>query len=101
MSNFEGKTAIVTGGGSGLGEAISKDLAKNGVNVVVVDINLDGATRVANEITALAAPPLPFRPTQRSPRIVRRPSTSRWRAMAPSPLPATPLTPRPSTASWA
>jgi NAD(P)-dependent dehydrogenase (short-subunit alcohol dehydrogenase family) len=52
MSNFEDKTALVTGGGSGLGEAISKDLAKNGVNVVVFDRNVDGATRVANEITA-------------------------------------------------
>ncbi|GAA5198099.1 SDR family NAD(P)-dependent oxidoreductase [Arthrobacter gyeryongensis] len=60
MSNFEGKTAIVTGGGSGLGEAISKDLAKNGVNVVVVDINLDGATRVANEITAAGGTAVPF-----------------------------------------
>ncbi|ABM06667.1 MULTISPECIES: glucose 1-dehydrogenase [Micrococcaceae] len=52
MGNFEGKTALVTGGGSGLGEAISKDLAKNGVNVVVVDVNLDAATRVADQITA-------------------------------------------------
>lgn len=52
MSNFEGKTALVTGGGSGLGEAISKDLASNGVKVVVVDINLDAATRVVDEITA-------------------------------------------------
>ena len=31
MGTLEGKTALVTGGGSGLGEAISKDLAKNGV----------------------------------------------------------------------
>ena len=52
MGNFEGKTALVTGGGSGLGEAISKDLAGNGVKVVVVDINLDAATRVVDEITA-------------------------------------------------
>ena len=52
MGNFEGKTALVTGGGSGLGEAISKDLAINGVKVVVVDINLDAATRVVDEITA-------------------------------------------------
>ncbi|MGM7778761.1 SDR family NAD(P)-dependent oxidoreductase [Arthrobacter sp. KNU-44] len=60
MSDFEGKTAIVTGGGSGLGEAISKDLAKNGGNVVVVDINLDAATRVSNEITATGGTAVPF-----------------------------------------
>ena len=60
MASFEGKTALVTGGGSGLGEAISKDLAKNGVNVVVVDLNLEGATRVANEITAAGGAAVPF-----------------------------------------
>jgi NAD(P)-dependent dehydrogenase (short-subunit alcohol dehydrogenase family) len=60
MGSFEGKTALVTGGGSGLGEAISKDLAKNGVNIVVVDLNLDGATRVANEITAEGGTAVPF-----------------------------------------
>ncbi|MFE4195849.1 SDR family NAD(P)-dependent oxidoreductase [Paenarthrobacter sp. NPDC056912] len=60
MGNFEGKTALVTGGGSGLGEAISKDLAKNGVNVVVADVNLDAATRVANEITADGGSAVPF-----------------------------------------
>ena len=60
MGNFEGKTALVTGGGSGLGEAISKDLAKNGVNVVVVDLNLDAATRVAEQITADGGKAVPF-----------------------------------------
>ncbi|MEV4953926.1 MULTISPECIES: SDR family NAD(P)-dependent oxidoreductase [Paenarthrobacter] len=60
MGNFEGKTALVTGGGSGLGEAISKDLAKNGVNVVVVDVNLEAATRVAEQITADGGKAVPF-----------------------------------------
>jgi NAD(P)-dependent dehydrogenase (short-subunit alcohol dehydrogenase family) len=60
MANFEGKVALVTGGGSGLGEAISKDLAKNGVKVVVTDINLDAATRVAGEITAAGGEATPF-----------------------------------------
>ena len=44
------KTAIVTGGGSGLGEAIAKALAGKGVKVVDADINLKGAERVAREI---------------------------------------------------
>ena len=40
MSKFEGKVAIVTGGGSGLGEAIGKDLAAHGASVVLTDIDL-------------------------------------------------------------
>jgi NAD(P)-dependent dehydrogenase (short-subunit alcohol dehydrogenase family) len=43
--------AIVTGGGSGLGEAIGKALASRGVKVVLSDIRVDGAERVAREIT--------------------------------------------------
>lgn len=50
MSALDGKVAIVTGGGSGLGEAIGKDLAARGVRVVLTDIDLDGAERVAGEI---------------------------------------------------
>lgn len=50
MKLFEGKVAIVTGGGSGLGEAIGKDLAAQGAAVVLSDINLQGAQRVASEI---------------------------------------------------
>lgn len=48
--SFEGKVAIVTGGGSGLGEAISKALAAKGTKVVLSDLNLGGAQRVAGEI---------------------------------------------------
>jgi NAD(P)-dependent dehydrogenase (short-subunit alcohol dehydrogenase family) len=51
MRGLEGKVAIVTGGGSGLGEAIGKALARSGVKVVLSDIRVDGAERVAREIT--------------------------------------------------
>ena len=50
MNGFDGKVGIVTGGGSGLGEAIAKALASKGVKVVISDINLKGAERVAQEI---------------------------------------------------
>jgi NAD(P)-dependent dehydrogenase (short-subunit alcohol dehydrogenase family) len=52
MPRFDGKVAIVTGGGSGLGEAIGKALARDGARVVLADINLAGAERVAGEIGA-------------------------------------------------
>ena len=52
MSDFNGKVAIVTGGGSGLGEAIAKSLAGMKAKVVVTDINLEGAERVVGEIVA-------------------------------------------------
>jgi NAD(P)-dependent dehydrogenase (short-subunit alcohol dehydrogenase family) len=51
MMGMEGKVVIVTGGGSGLGEAIGKAMAKRGAKVVVSDIHLEGAQRVAAEIT--------------------------------------------------
>ena len=50
MRAFEGKVALVTGGGSGLGEAIAGRLAAGGATVIVSDINLKGAQRVAGEI---------------------------------------------------
>jgi NAD(P)-dependent dehydrogenase (short-subunit alcohol dehydrogenase family) len=47
---LSGKTAIVTGAGQGLGEAIAKTLAAAGAHVAVNDINPDRAARVAREI---------------------------------------------------
>ena len=49
---MKNKVAIVTGGGSGLGEAIGKLLAARGASVVLSDLNVKGAQRVADEIAA-------------------------------------------------
>jgi len=52
MARFTDKTAIVTGGGSGIGAEISRALASEGASVVVTDIKLDAAQSVVDEIVA-------------------------------------------------
>lgn len=47
MGRVQGKIALVTGGGSGLGRAISIMLAKEGAKVVVTDINEESAAQTA------------------------------------------------------
>jgi 3-oxoacyl-[acyl-carrier protein] reductase len=44
---FEGRVVVVTGGGSGLGEAMSKAFAAEGGRVAVADIRAEGAQKVA------------------------------------------------------
>ncbi|HSI60218.1 MAG TPA: SDR family NAD(P)-dependent oxidoreductase [Ideonella sp.] len=51
---IEGQAALVTGGGSGLGEAVARELARQGAKVAVLDVNAEGAARVAAEIGGLA-----------------------------------------------
>lgn len=52
MTDISGRTAVVTGGGSGIGEGVAKELAKQGAAVAVADIMLENAERVAGEINA-------------------------------------------------
>ena len=49
---FEGKTIIVTGGGSGIGEAVALQLGAEGANVAIADINLEAAQKVADAVSA-------------------------------------------------
>ncbi|THD84679.1 SDR family oxidoreductase [Aliigemmobacter aestuarii] len=48
--SFTGKTALVTGAGSGIGESIATDLARAGARVVVADIDFAKAEVVAERI---------------------------------------------------
>lgn len=50
MKRLEGKTAIVTGGGTGIGEAICKRFAQEGANVLVVGMAEDPVEEVVKEI---------------------------------------------------
>jgi NAD(P)-dependent dehydrogenase (short-subunit alcohol dehydrogenase family) len=52
--DVKGHSAIVTGGGSGLGEATAKMLAAKGAKVAILDMNMKGAERVAKEIGGVA-----------------------------------------------
>ncbi|WP_431098948.1 SDR family NAD(P)-dependent oxidoreductase [Polaromonas aquatica] len=53
---IEGLAALVTGGGSGLGEATARELARLGARVAVLDVNLAGAEKVAADICATHGP---------------------------------------------
>jgi 2-hydroxycyclohexanecarboxyl-CoA dehydrogenase len=50
MRGLTGSTALVTGGGSGIGRAIALRLAREGMAVAILDINAEGAGKVVAEI---------------------------------------------------
>ena len=50
---IQGQVALVTGGGSGLGEAVAHELTAQGAKVVVLDVNGANAARVAADIGGL------------------------------------------------
>ena len=52
MFRLDGKTALVTGAGSGIGEAIAHTLAKAGAHVYVTDHNIDSGAKVTGAIVA-------------------------------------------------
>jgi 3-oxoacyl-(acyl-carrier-protein) reductase len=58
---LNGKIAVVTGAGRGIGKGIAVRLAEEGANVVIADVNLEIATETANEIKALGRKTLPVK----------------------------------------
>ena len=50
MFDLTGQTAIVTGGATGIGEAIARRLARAGATIAVADLNADGAQTIAASI---------------------------------------------------
>lgn len=52
MTDIKGRAAVVTGGGSGIGAGLAKELARQGASVAVADIKIENAEKVANDINA-------------------------------------------------
>lgn len=56
ITDFEGKTAVLTGAGSGFGLEMARIGAKLGMNLVLVDVQQDALHAAANEMKAAGAP---------------------------------------------
>ena len=50
--DFDGKVAFVTGGASGIGEAVARQLAARGAKVVVADLKLESGQKIVDAIVA-------------------------------------------------
>lgn len=53
MQRLEGRVAVITGAGSGIGLATSRRLAEEGARVVAVDVDVDRAAAVAQELDGI------------------------------------------------
>jgi NAD(P)-dependent dehydrogenase (short-subunit alcohol dehydrogenase family) len=61
MKTFKGRTAVITGAASGFGLEASRIAAREGMNVVMADVQQDALAKAADEIIALGAQVLSFR----------------------------------------
>lgn len=61
MTDWQGRTAVITGAASGFGLETSRLAAQAGMNVVMADVQAEALQRAAEEIQALGAPVLPYR----------------------------------------
>jgi NADP-dependent 3-hydroxy acid dehydrogenase YdfG len=56
MDGFAGKVAVVTGAGSGIGQALAVELGRSGAKVAISDVDLDGLAVTEARLKAMGAP---------------------------------------------
>jgi len=56
MEGFAGKVAVVTGAGSGIGQALAIELARSGAKVAISDVDVDGLAITEARLKAIGAP---------------------------------------------
>lgn len=56
MQGFAGKVAVVTGAGSGIGQALAIELGRSGASVAISDVDTDGLAVTEQRLTAIGAP---------------------------------------------
>jgi short-subunit dehydrogenase len=56
MQGFAGKVAVVTGAGSGIGQALAVELARSGAKLAISDVNTEGLAETEQQIRAIGAP---------------------------------------------
>jgi NADP-dependent 3-hydroxy acid dehydrogenase YdfG len=55
MQGFAGKVAVVTGAGSGIGQALAVELGRSGASVAISDVDTEGLTVTEDRLTAIGA----------------------------------------------
>ncbi|MEM7101433.1 MAG: SDR family NAD(P)-dependent oxidoreductase [Pseudomonadota bacterium] len=78
--NIQGTSAVVTGAANGIGRAIAIELAARGVNVVVVDLEIEPAKNVATEITASGGSAVAIEADVTQPSALTKVAEDAWRS---------------------
>jgi NADP-dependent 3-hydroxy acid dehydrogenase YdfG len=56
MEGFTGKVAVVTGAGSGIGQALALELGRSGASLAISDVDLEGLAKTEEQLRAVGAP---------------------------------------------
>ena len=56
MEGFAGKVAVVTGAGSGIGQALAIELGRSGASVAISDVDTEGLAETEEQLKAIGAP---------------------------------------------